>query len=400
MNRNFFVIFKYSLLDKFKAKSFKVLFVLLLLLSAAAVFVPQLLLEEEIAVDSTGSTSSSTIGVISEDESNTELFTSLYSKIGNSAVDTVSVEEAESKKYDYVVDIDNSTVYLPDTMSSNTNLLIQLELVLEKYQLLKESDIELTEIEYVVYEGETSDTHEAGVYFITYGIKIITYFILIYGTSLLTPEIIEEKSSRQLEVVLSTVKPSSHMLAKIASMIVYLLSLPLIFAVGMFASLNILPMIMEVDGTLEIQKLVDLIFSDLPTNFVSFAIIMLLLFIVTILLFLTIVLAVASSYNSIEDLQSASTVSMLVVIASFFVALFVTDLETLKLLAYFPILNFFVLPDLLLTDSVSTFQSLIYIAISTVTLVIAVIGCSKFYRYSVLNYSTKGIFKMIKAMRQ
>lgn len=399
MNRNFLIVLKYSLVDKFKSKSFRVLATIIILISAAAIVVPQFMFPD----DGEATSTTGTIGVISTNSDNTAYFSDLHKKY----FPRTEIEETtltENFDYIYVVDIDTGTVYVPKSFyTSLSTSPAETELFVKQYMIDKANDFKASDVEVkftVVKQKITNSIDDAGSYFVGYAVKMLMYFLLIFAVNGLTPEIIEEKSSRELEVVLSSVDALSHMLAKILATLGYLLGLIILMVGTLFAAANIAPMFFEEGTKLVSVEFLSDVFSTMSTDVITFGIIMFLMVIFSSLVFLVIAITTASTYNTTEDLQSASTASIMILVVAFIASFAIMDVEVLKILSYVPIMNVLVSPSLALSGTISTLDMLISIVISIVALIVLSLGARKVYRYSIINYSTKGIFNTIKQMRK
>ncbi len=391
MSRNFFIILKYSFFDKVKTKSFIVLTAILVIISALLTFGPSVY-EKYIAGDDNKSTS---IGVVSESEETYKLFESNLSKydsfISTERLDIEDYEDSILDDYYMVVDIDETKLYLyqDDLAMLGTDYYI-LQLALKDTAYGEEySDISLA-LELVVNETETAATNE-GIYGLTYVYKFLMYMVTLFLSTIVANEILEEKSSRAMEVIISSVRSSEHMLAKVISGILYIVSMLAIFVIANAIFIFIAKQVFD-DPIILLQSLIgDVSAVAAVDNIIPVLIYMVLMFVVTLFIISMFAAAISSVFTSTSEAQAAVLIITILIITSFMFSILVQDIAILKIGLYIPIVNFFVIGDLLFTGGVSVIELSISLLISIATLFVIMYFGSKIYRYGVLNYSKQGL---------
>lgn len=391
MSRNFFVLLKYSFLDKVKTKSFVVLSVVLVVLSAIATFGP-VVYENYFA----GSNDDhlETIGIINEDGAKIEGFSNSLAKY-NSAIE---VEETDlvsefSEEYEFVVNLDtNEIIIYEDDLYDLDDYYYLIQLALTDSALAE--DVDSFAVTTIENDGQLI-SNEA-VYGITYVYKFLMYLVTLLLASLIANEILEEKSTRAMEVIISSIKPTEHMLAKILSGILFMVSLLAVLILSNAVLITIANIVFD-DPTIILLELIKSLKIVIEVdNIVPILLYILVMFFVTLFIISTIAATISSVFTSTSEAQAAVQIITIIIIAGFIFSIMVTDIAILKIGLYIPVINFFVVADLLFTGGASLIELGISMVISILTLCLIIHFGSKVYRYGVLNYSKKGLKEAMK----
>ncbi len=183
-------------------------------------------------------------------------------------------------------------------------------------QILDEVQVDLSFPTIRIDKEEETGTSSILSYFIALVMDMLLYmFILIYGAMVMN-SIIEEKNNRVLEIVVSSVKPASLMLGKIAGIGLVAITQILIWAVLLGAcSAWIMPLLASMPAAGESAEMMNAIgqLSDIG-YVVSLFVYMLLFFIGGYLFYSAIYAAIGSAVDNVQDASQLSTVATMPVI--------------------------------------------------------------------------------------
>lgn len=428
MKNKFKYLVKYSLKKKIDTKWFKIVNVLLLVLIVFLVNMDYLInlfggdFEEKeniYVVDNVGSftTFSTYFNTLA-----TQMETSEYEII----LDNNILEDKDAIDDEVVVVLNPSnTGYLSgeivsfDTISRttyemivNTMNAVKSELVLSTSGLTPEeitalsSPVEITET--VLNEDAQSNETKQNVGSIVTTILIIPFFILIVTmVQMLGAEINDEKTSRGMEIIISSVPAKTHFLSKVIAAISYVLIqgiLLLIYSGIAMLLRNILASTSTASaGTGMFSEIIAMlsdagIFSLLAKG----SIVLIILFIASFIAYAITAAILASMTTNIEDFQQLQTPLMIIMLVGYYVALMSVMFDGsifIHILSFIPLLSVMVAPTLYLIGEIS----LLSLALSTLITVIVTYFLYKYglriYKVGILNYSSSKLWrKMFKSL--
>ncbi len=428
MKNKFKYLVKYSLKKKIDTKWFKIVNVLLLVLIVFLVNMDYLInlfggdFEEKeniYVVDNVGSftTFSTYFNTLA-----TQMETSEYEII----LDNNILEDKDAIDDEVVVVLNPSnTGYLSgeivsfDTISRTTYEMIvnamnavKSELVLSTSGLTPEeitalsSPVEITET--VLNEDAQSNETKQNVGSIVTTILIIPFFILIVTmVQMLGAEINDEKTSRGMEIIISSVPAKTHFLSKVIAAISYVLIqgiLLLIYSGIAMLLRNILASTSTASaGTGMFNEIITMlsdagIFSLLAKG----SIVLIILFIASFIAYAITAAILASMTTNIEDFQQLQTPLMIIMLVGYYVALMSVMFDGsifIHILSFIPLLSVMVAPTLYLIGEIS----LLSLALSTLITVIVTYFLYKYglriYKVGILNYSSSKLWrKMFKSL--
>ncbi|CEA03745.1 ABC-2 family transporter protein [Jeotgalicoccus saudimassiliensis] len=221
---------------------------------------------------------------------------------------------------------------------------------------------------------------------------ILMFIIILNYASQIATEIANEKSSRVIEMIVSSIRPTQHLMAKVFAMIsVSVLQVVLITAGGLVA--------FYFSDTSALLDQFGLEANEQTTKIVVYCIIYVILGLV---LYLSVAAMLGSFISRMEDLQQGlmpvTTLSMI----GYFIALggmSFADHIAVTITSYFPFFTPFVMPLRLLVSDTGHAPMLIGIGIMVITIIIT-LGLAGFvYKRSVLS-TESGIMKNIKRIRK
>ncbi|WP_075981536.1 ABC transporter permease [Bacillus massilinigeriensis] len=229
---------------------------------------------------------------------------------------------------------------------------------------------------------------------LVYFLLFFIYFAVIMYASMIAMEVATEKSSRVMEILISSVSPVKQMFAKILAIaLLSLTQLAVFFIVGyVFVKRNLDDLqggFFDVFG-----------FGDIPIPTIIYATIFTLL---GYLLYATMAALLGSLVSRIEDVQQMITPMTFLVVAGFMIAMFglgQPDNTFITITSYIP----FFTPMLMFMRvgmlTLPVWEPILGIAILLLTIIILAIFGAKVYKGGVLMYGKSNSFKDIKKALQ
>jgi ABC-2 type transport system permease protein len=230
-------------------------------------------------------------------------------------------------------------------------------------------------------EGDASGQQGVAIFF-----NILLYISLLMVAAPAMAAVNEEKVSRVVEVVLSSVSPSELMAGKIVGSAI-------VGFTQMFIWL--IPVVLVASGSVPLL----LAFSDLDIQLGFFMMLYFLLnYLIGLLTFLSIFSAFGAIFDNPQDAQSSMFPVMLLIIVPFFLAFSVVNNPTSMLGVVGSLLPFFsilVMPARMVLIDVPFWQFAMAVLINLVTLYFVVILCGKIYRFTILMTGKRPSWKEI-----
>ena len=223
---------------------------------------------------------------------------------------------------------------------------------------------------------------------IFYVTVFVMFFIVINYASQIGTEIAMEKSSRVIEMIVSSVSPVNHLFAKILAIICVSLTQLFFFVATIIAVIYLVDI-----GTIISEFGLEA--NDRTLPMIIYSLVFLLLGLV---LYLSVSALLGSFVSRMEDLQQALLPITLMSIGGMYLGmfnLFNPDNMLVKITSYFPFFTPFVMPLRLLDQGTSHLTVWIGIVIVIITVIIAVYFAARIYKGSILS-TDKGIIKNIK----
>lgn len=287
--------------------------------------------------------------------------------------------------------IAESTLTMIVTQARNTTAISQVP---AKYQQsLIDSQTPPT-FEQIGDEKENSDF----IYGVNFASTMVIYLAIIFGIQLLGSEIFEEKNSRAMEIIITNVKPTVHMLVKICSTFIFLLTIGLSLVLGVVGGIITLKFIypdiigLIVDGIMSMLTKLDIAASS---EFFIFLGLNLISGLLAILLFQVLAAVTAAMATSYEDYQKANGPVIIFLLVPYLISVLGIELFS-KVLVYVPFFTPFFAPKLYLANELTLSGFSIAVAIQVITVVILFKLTAPIYREGLLNYSTSSIKQIFK----
>ncbi|OIB00640.1 ABC transporter permease [Paenibacillus sp. LC231] len=241
--------------------------------------------------------------------------------------------------------------------------------------------------------GEKEGASEVINYIVVYALIILFFFTLMGTGNMIASEVTTEKSSRIMEILITSVSPLSQMFGKVIGM--FLLGLSQIAAFGVVAAVNLM-----LPHNMDTLKDMNLDLTAIDPMLLVFGLIF---YILGYFLYAMLYAAIGSIVSRTEDLgQAVMPITMLSLVA-FYIAIFSLSAPNsmlMKVSTYIP----FISPTTILVriglGDIPVWEILLSLAILVVAILIFGWLAAKIYRTGVLMYGKRPTFKELrKAMK-
>src|SRR5699024_4805899 len=226
---------------------------------------------------------------------------------------------------------------------------------------------------------------------VIYAVIMLMFFIIIGYASQIATEIAQEKSSRVIEMIVSSISPTRHVLAKVSAIIlVSFTQMIIVIGSGLIAF-----KMSSLEATLSDFELVS---NEQTVPIIVYSVVFLIL---GLLLYLIFAALLGSFISRMEDLQQGLMPLTFISIGGFYIGLFNimnSDGTLLKISSYFPFFTPFTMPVRLL--NLDTPMSVIYISIVilAISVVLILFLTTTVYKRNILM-NDSSILKSIKKMK-
>lgn len=229
---------------------------------------------------------------------------------------------------------------------------------------------------------------------LVYVLLFVIYFAVIMYANMIAMEVATEKSSRVMEILISTVSPIKQMFGKILGIALLSLTQMVVLLVtgSYFVKQNLESM---QGGFFEFLG-----FQNTPISTIIYAVVF---FVLGYLLYATLAAFLGSLVSRIEDVQQMITPMTLLVVAGFMIAMFglnQPDTTFITIASYIP----FFTPMLMFMRvgmlSLPVWEPILGIAILLLSIILLAIFGARVYKGGVLMYGKSNSFKDIKKALQ
>ncbi len=280
----------------------------------------------------------------------------------------------------------------------NYYLASKLELQLINYQIADYQPPSITTIYAPDYEDPEQ---EAAISSITSLLILPMFILIVMATQFVGVDIIEEKSTKAIETIISSVPAKMHFLSKIAASILFVIiqgGLTIAYAaiaalVGKLSSAS--SAITLPAGTTSLLSYL----TEIIPNWPVVLIISVLFMIVGTLFYLVIAALFASMAVTQEDYQQFQTPLMLTLLAGFYISIFAPlagGYTFMKVMAFIPIFTPILAPIAFATGLISVVEAIISLVLVVIVLVLALYIVAPVYRISILSYDQTKFVARIK----
>ena len=399
--KQFGKILKFELKGYLKNKVFTGVTIFLVVAIAVAMFIPNI-----IAAFKTGTTPSKDLPVMlvyAEDETLsktvkeyfTQAFTGYNVKVADGTLDDIKSQiTSGSVECAFVLNSPSSyTYYVNNLNMRDSNQAVANTVV----QAMIQNGLSPEQAKVIMSVVIESNTMTLGVdqiknYFYTYIMIFALYMVIMLYGQLVATNVASEKSSRAMEVLITSAKPTSMMFGKVfASCIVGFTQLVLVFGSALlFYNIN----------KAQLQNPIIASIFDMP---VSLFIYMLVFFILGFLIYAFLYGAIGSTASKLEDISTMVLPVTFLFIIAFMVVLFSmiggnVNSVLMKVFSYIPFTSPMAMFTRICMSTVAWYEIFISIAILIGSTVGIGILSAKIYRVGVLLYGTPP--KLTKIMKE
>lgn len=227
---------------------------------------------------------------------------------------------------------------------------------------------------------------------ISFVLTIVLWIIIITYASIIAQEIASEKGTRIMEVILSSTRAQTHFYGKLTGVILVAFTQILIYAVGAVVAYNQfkdLAMVKEFLANFSIDSILG--------SFLWFTIVFIVL---GIFVYSVLAALCGSLVSKPEDTPKAVQPIIYLAMIGYFIGLSLGAADPqniiIKITSYIPLISSFIMPIRLATETASTAEGMISLAVLLVFGILLTLFSAKLYKSNVLVYSEGGMFKSLK----
>ena len=412
--KQFFTIFKHELAQYFKNKVFVITTVVLVLAVSGLLFAPRIgevikksqntdsseTKKTEVLIKSNSSEINKVLPIIvtSFPQANVKItndsIEQIKSKIKDQTVNFAFILSSDLKSYTYLTNV--SVLQDPNLQTMDTLLkTIYSNLYLKKHGL---SDTQIAEVQNpnITHTIESISEDGSKNFWYAYVMVFVLYMVIIIFGQKVAMSVVTEKTSRAMEVLITSASPVALMFGKIiASSVAGIIQIAAIFG-SAFISYGVNKPYFENNA------IITTLFN-FPASLVGY---LLIFFLLGFLVYSFLFGAMASTVSKIEDLSSA-----LMLIQIIFVIGFVASTSAMssgevnsafmKFLSLFPLTSPMAMFTRIAMSEVPGLEILLSVAFLIFATILIGYIAAKIYRVGVLMYGTKPTLgKIIKAIRE
>lgn len=412
--KQFFTIFKHELAQYFKNKVFVITTLILVLAVSGYLFAPRVgeFLNKSKNTESSEEKKSEVL--VKSDNADLEKllpaiaasFPQQNVKITNDSVDEIKKQiKEQSVEFAFVLSSDlKSYTYLANVSAlqdPNLNTMDNLLKTLYSHAYLKKhglNDTQIAEVQNPNITHTIESISEDGTknFWYAYVMVFVLYMVIMMFGQKVAMSVVTEKTSRAMEVLITSASPVSLMFGKIlASSVAGIFQITAIFG-SAFISYNINKSYFETNAVINTL-------FNFPASLVGY---LLIFFLLGFLIYSFLFGAMASTVSKIEDLSSVVMLIQIIFVAGFVVstnAMTSGDVnsELMKGLSLFPLTSPMAMFTRIAMSEVPGLEILLSVAFLILATILIGYIAAKIYRVGVLMYGTKPtLAKIIKAIRE
>lgn len=307
---------------------------------------------------------------------------------------------AEMTSFDY---IDAITLQLLTNAINTTKTSIALsESNIDKEELSKiEAPIDINRI---YLNEELDENYEFIKYISTMLIPVFIvpfFFLIIMVIQMIGAEINEEKSSKSMEIIITSVSPKIHFISKMITANLYAIVQALLFVVYFIIGLFIRTKISGVGLTesfgSNISGMLETFIESGMLNDILIAIPWVIIMLVLSFIAYSLLAGIlASMTTNQEDFSQLQTPLMILIMVGYYIALMASTYEKstfIIILSVIPFLSSIIAPVLLVIGQIGVVEILISIIMLVLTILLLLKYGLRVYKVGILNYSSEGLWK-------
>lgn len=412
--KQFFTIFKHELSQYFKNKIFVITTLILILAVSGFLFAPRIgeIINKSKNAESSEEKKSEVL--VKSDNANLEKllpaiaasFPQQNVKITNDSVDEIKKRiKDQSVEFAFVLSSDlKSYTYLANVSAlqdPNLNTMDNLLKTLYSHAYLKKhglNDTQIAEVQNPNITHTIESISEDGTknFWYAYVMVFVLYMVIMMFGQKVAMSVVTEKTSRAMEVLITSASPVALMFGKIlASSVAGIFQITAIFG-SAFISYNINKSYFETNAVINTL-------FNFPASLVGY---LLIFFLLGFLIYSFLFGAMASTVSKIEDLSSVVMLIQIIFVAGFVVstnAMTSGDVnsELMKGLSLFPLTSPMAMFTRIAMSEVPGLEILLSVALLILATILIGYIAAKIYRVGVLMYGTRPTLgKIIKAIRE
>lgn len=412
--KQFFTIFKHELTQYFKSKVFVVTTLVLILAVSGYLFAPRVgeFLNKSKNTESSEEKKSEVL--VKSDNADLEKllpaiaasFPQQNVKITKDSTDEIKKQiKDQSVEFAFVLSADlKSYTYLANVsalLDPNLNTMDNLLKTLYSHAYLKKhglNDTQIAEVQNPNITHTIESISEDGTknFWYAYVMVFVLYLVIMMFGQKVAMSVVTEKTSRAMEVLITSASPVALMFGKIlASSVAGIFQITAIFG-SAFISYNINKSYFETNAVINTL-------FNFPASLVGY---LLIFFLLGFLIYSFLFGAMASTVSKIEDLSSVVMLIQIIFVAGFVVstnAMTSGDVnsELMKGLSLFPLTSPMAMFTRIAMSEVPGLEILLSVAFLILATILIGYIAAKIYRVGVLMYGTKPTLgKIIKAIRE
>jgi ABC-2 type transport system permease protein len=236
-----------------------------------------------------------------------------------------------------------------------------------------------------------SEEEAAQVYVLVYVLLFFMYMsVMMYG-SMIAVEVATEKSSRVMEILISSVSPVIQMFGKIFGIVLLALTQLALFILAGIAAVNLNGKLSGSESIIE-----ELNLDDIPGSLIMYGLIF---FVLGFFLYATLFAMIGSLISRVEEVNNIMTPVVIMIVAAFMIAMYGRenpDSAFVTGASYFPLFT----PMLMLLRvgmlSLPVWEVALGIGVLAGAIVLFAIIGARVYRGGVLMYGNAPSFKLFK----
>lgn len=412
--KQFFTIFKHELSQYFKNKIFVITTLILILAVSGFLFAPRIgeIINKSKNAESSEEKKSEVL--VKSDNANLEKllpaiaasFPQQNVKITNDSIDEIKKQiKDQSVEFAFVLSSNlKSYTYLANVSAlqdPNLNTMDNLLKTLYSHAYLKKrglNDTQIAEVQNPNITHTIESISEDGTknFWYAYVMVFVLYMVIMMFGQKVAMSVVTEKTSRAMEVLITSASPVALMFGKIlASSVAGIFQITAIFG-SAFISYNINKSYFETNAVINTL-------FNFPASLVGY---LLIFFLLGFLIYSFLFGAMASTVSKIEDLSSVVMLIQIIFVAGFVVstnAMTSGDVnsELMKGLSLFPLTSPMAMFTRIAMSEVPGLEILLSVAFLILATVLIGYIAAKIYRVGVLMYGTRPTLgKIIKAIRE
>ena len=307
---------------------------------------------------------------------------------------------------DFIETVDYQLIYNAINNTKTMKAIEELQLSSEEINKLYSQAI----IERVIIDESKDAADETSETLLTsiFPVLIMPFFILnIFLVQMIGSEVNDEKTTKSMEIIISSVSPVKHFFSKVIAGNLFIL------IQGAFLVLFVIIGLLLRKYTGSYQAMSGIDASEIIKSFELTGLVPKLIYIIPILLilmFLTFIAysllagILASMTTNTEDFQQLQTPIMLISLAGYYLALMTNLFKGslfIKIVSYFPFISAILSPSLLITGDITVIDFIISCIIMVGVIFLLIRYGLRIYKVGILNYSSKDLWKkMVKALKE